>query len=382
MPNSSNEIIFKSAGLLTLGVEVELQIMDQDTLNLTPRADEILQAGAKIKNLKQEFYQSTVEICTDKCDDVHQAVADLKASFDAIVPLGNERGISFSTTGCHPFSRYLDCVITPSPRYDELIERNQWLTKRMTVYGLHVHLGMRDGNECIRFNNFFLPFLPHLLALSASSPYWQGDDTGLSSCRPTTYESMPTSGQPYEVGGWSEFENLYHILKKCGAINSLKDLWWDMRPSPGYGTLEIRVCDGLPTLAGTAAVVAYIHLLAHWFNDHCNWLNQVQPSPPFLLRENKWRAVRYGLDAELVLNTDGKTAPIRDEIEKWLDITKDYITKLGYEPYIETLRKIMANGTSSQRQRKIFADTNSIKEVARHNVREFLNQYPIWREPS
>jgi carboxylate-amine ligase len=248
----------------------------------------------------------------------------------------------------------------------------------MTVYGLHIHLGMNDGNECIRFNNFFLPFLPHFLALSSSSPFWQGEDTGLASCRPTTYESMPTSGQPYEVNGWNDFQNLYHILKKCGAINSLKDLWWDMRPSPGYGTLEIRVCDGLPTLAGAAAIVAYIHLLANWFKDNGNWLNQVQPSPTFLLRENKWRVVRYGLDAELVLNTDGKIAPIREEIEKWLDITKDYVSKLGYESHIETLREIMRRGTSSERQRKIFADTGSIQEVARHNVREFLSQSPIW----
>jgi carboxylate-amine ligase len=378
MPNSAEEIVFKTGGSLTLGVEVELQIMDKNTLNLAPRADEILAKAKNIKNLHQEFFLSTVEICTDKCNNVHEVFSDLKSSFDAITPIADDLGVCFSTTGCHPFSRYSDCVITPTARYDELIARNQWLTKRMTVYGLHIHLGMNDGNECIRFNNFFLPFLPHFLALSSSSPFWQGEDTGLASCRPTTYESMPTSGQPYEVNGWNDFQNLYHILKKCGAINSLKDLWWDMRPSPGYGTLEIRVCDGLPTLAGAAAIVAYIHLLANWFKDNGNWLNQVQPSPTFLLRENKWRVVRYGLDAELVLNTDGKIAPIREEIEKWLDITKDYVSKLGYESHIETLREIMRRGTSSERQRKIFADTGSIQEVARHNVREFLSQSPIW----
>lgn len=378
MTDKYEEITFKSNGVLTLGAEIEFQLIDQDSLNLTPKAEDLLNAGKFIKNLKPEFYLSTVEICTEKHDNVHQIKKDLKSSFDQIVPLGNDLGIRFSTTGCHPFSRYSDCVITPSARYDELINRNQWLTRRMTVYGLHVHLGMKDGHECIRFNNFFLPFLSHFLAISSSSPFWQGEDTGLASVRPTTYESMPTSGHPYEVSSWNEFESLYYTLKKCNAISSLKDLWWDMRPSPGYGTLEIRVCDGLATLEGTVAIIAYIHLLAHWFNDNCSWFNQVQPCPRFLLRENKWRVIRYGLDAELVLNIDGKTSVIRDEIEMWLDITKDYAKKLGYEDYVKTLREIMRRGTSSDRQRAVFNKTNSISEVVKHNIKEFLNQSPIW----
>ncbi len=378
MTDKYEEITFKSNGVLTLGAEIELQLIDQNSLNLTPKAEDLLDAGKFIKNLKQEFYLSTVEICTEKQENAHQIKQDLKNAFDKLVPLGNELGLSFSTTGCHPFSRYSDCVITPSKRYDELINRNQWLTRRMTVYGLHVHLGMKDGHECIRFNNFFLPFLSHFLALSSSSPFWQGEDTGLASVRPTTYESMPTSGHPYEVSSWNEFESLYHTLKKCNAINSLKDLWWDMRPSPSYGTLEIRVCDGLATLEGTVAIIAYIHLLAHWFNDNCSWFNQVQPCPRFLLRENKWRVMRYGLDAELVLNIDGKTSLIRDEIEMWLDITKDYAKNLGYESYIKTLREIIKKGTSSDRQRAVFNKTNSISEVVKHNINEFLNQSPIW----
>ena len=375
----SSEITFQSNGIRTLGVEVEIQLIDRESLNLTPRANEILMAGKDvIKNLKQEFYLNTVEINTDKCDDVHQVKNDLKTSIDRLVAIGDELRINFSTTGCHPFSRYLDCVVTPSPRYDELINRNQWLTRRMTVYGLHIHLGMEDGHECIRFNNFFLTFLPHFLALSASSPFWQGDDTGLASCRPTTYESMPTAGHPYEVNSWNDFESLYYTLKRCHAIKSIKDLWWDMRPSPNYGTLEIRICDGLATISEIAAIVAYVHLLAHWFNDNCKWFNQVQPISRFLSRENKWRVMRYGLDAELVLNIDGKTALVRDEIESWLEITKDYVKKLGYEEYIKTLREIMKRGTSSDRQRAIYTKNNSTKEVVAHNIKEFVQQSPVW----
>lgn len=374
MLKNIDEIIFKSNGSLTLGVEVELQLIDKDSLSLKPVANEFLESGKNIRNLKPEFYLSTVEVSTDICKDVHQVKNDLKTSFDAIKSIADDHKIYLSSTGCHPFSRYSDCIITPSKRYDELINRNQWLTRRMTVYGLHVHIGMLSGHDCIRFNNFFLPFLSHFLALSSSSPFWQGEDTGLASCRPTTYESMPTSGHPYEISSWNDFESLYYTLKKCNAISTIKDLWWDMRPSPNYGTLEIRVCDGLATLEETLAIVCYIHLLAHWFNDNCKWFNQVQPCTRFLLRENKWRVMRYGLDAELVLSVDGNTAFVKNEIEMWLDITKDYAIKFGYEKYVETIRNIIKFGTSSDRQRAIFNKNKSVKDIVFNNVNEFCNQ--------
>lgn len=378
MSDFSKEIIFKSGGVLTLGAEVELQLIDRENLNLAPKSEEILFAGKSIKNLKKELQLSAVEISTEKCQNVHEIERDLEKSFDQLIKIGDETKVDFSTTGCHPFFRYSDSVVTPSMRYDRLINQRQWLARRMVIYGLHVHIGMKDGQECIRFNNFLLPFLSHFLALSSSSPFWQGEDTGLASVRPTTHESMPTAGHPYEVSSWNDFESLYASLKKCGAIESIKDLWWDMRPSPNFGTLEIRVCDGLATLEETVAVVAYIHLLAHWFHDNCNWFNQVQPIPLFLLRENKWRVIRYGLDARLVLNIDGKTALIRDEIEMWLDMTKDYAKKLGYEKYVETIRKILKHGTSSDRQREVFNKTSSIEEVVKHNIKEFRNKKPQW----
>ncbi len=374
--NQLTKINFKSHGVLTLGVEVELQLIDKTTLNLTSRADELFEINKSIKNLKPEFYLSSAEICTEKCNNAQEIHLDLKHSFDELKLLGDRLGINFSTTGCHPFSKYSDCVITPSKRYNELITRNQWLTRRMTVYGLHIHIGMKSGEDCIRFNNFFLYFLPHLLALSASSPFWQGEDTGLASCRPTTYEAMPTAGHPYEVNNWNDFENLCQILIKCDAIHSLKDLWWDMRPSPNYGTLEIRVCDGVATLSETMAIVAYVHLLAHWFNDNGDWLAQVHSLPRFILRENKWRAMRHGLEAKMILDINGETISVIDDIEKWLDKTKDYAEKLGYEPYIKTLREIMSGGNSSTRQRAVFAKHNSVHDMTAHNIDEFLNQKP------
>lgn len=374
----SDELVFKSKGPLSLGAEVELQIIDKSNFNLAPKSNELLEAGKSIKNLCKEFYLNCIEICTDKQDNVHEIRADLKSSFDKLTKIADKFGLVFSTTGCHPFSRYADCIITPSERYNELADLNQWIIKRMTVYGLHIHIGMEDGQECIRFNNFFLPFLSHFLALSTSSPFWQGEDTGLASVRTTTFESLPTSGYPYEVKSWNDFENLYHTLKRCHAIKSHKDLWWDIRPSPLHGTLEIRICDGVASLEETTAIIAYVHLLAHWFKDNCSWFHQVLPASNFLIRENKWRVIRYGLNAEIVLNNDGKTAFVKDEIEMWLEITKDYIKKLGYEDYIATVRKILKNGSSANRQRLVYNKTNSTNKVTEHNIKEFMSQKPIW----
>ncbi len=379
VPNK-DEIDFRSNGFLTMGVEIELQLIDGQSLNLVPKAEELLKAKSALKKLKPEFYLSTVEINTDIHDNICKSEEDLAETIDGLSDAKNALDLKFATTGCHPFSRYADCVVTPSERYNELIDRNQWLTRRMTVYGTHVHIGMKSGDDCIRYNNFFLNFIPHLLALSASSPFWQGDDTGLASSRPTTYEALPTAGQPYNVRNWREFETLYHVLKKCKAINSLRDLWWDMRPSPNYGTLEIRVCDGLATLAETAAVSAFIHLLAHWFSDNGSWLDQITPPPRWLSRENKWRVLRYGMEAELVNNIEGETKAVRADILEWLEKLEPYSAKLGYQRYVGIIRSICRFGNSSERQRAFFTKNRSLKELVAFNIREFEQRSPTWEQ--
>lgn len=376
----AEKITFQSGGILTLGVEIELQIIDPETLQLASKAESLLKAAGSngIKRLKPEIYQNMMEINTAKCQNVHEVEQDLLESFNALQALGKKEGVSFATTGVHPYSKYAENLLTDSPRYHQLIDRNQWITRRITVFSMHVHLGMKSGDDFVRFNNFFLHFLPHFLALSASSPYWQGEDTGLSACRPSIFESLPTAGQPYQVHNWSEFESLYQTLTKCGAIQSLKDLWWDMRPSPGFGTLEIRVCDGPATLAEATAIAAYIHLLAHWFNDNANWIDQVPPPQRWLARENKWRAMRHGMDAEMVVNPQGITKSIRRDIEDWLHKTAAHRDALNYGKYVQVLRQIIAHGNSSQRQRAIFAGKSSLQEVVRHNIREFEKRTPVW----
>lgn len=376
--NSQDEIYFNSNGVLTLGVEVELQLINSENYNLCSKAAAVLNATSHLEKIKPEFYLSTIEVNTAKCNSTQEVEQDLSDTLASLQLATKDLGILFSATGSHPFSKYSDWIISPTERYQELIDRNQWLTRRMSVYGLHVHLGMSSGEDCIRFNNFFMYFLPHLLALSSSSPFWQGIDTGLASCRPTTYEALPTAGQPYPVRSWQDFENLYKSLKLCGSIKSLKDLWWDLRPSPGFGTLEIRVCDGAATLSETLALVALIHTLAHWFADNGSWLESVAYPPYWLARENKWRAIRHGLDAELVINTEGKTKLMREDIHEWIEKLNPYIKKLKYQNYFSTIKDIMESGTSSERQREAFEGNQSLKDIVKHNVNEFLEQAPLY----
>ncbi len=373
-----DELDFRSSGVLTLGVEIEMQLIDPQTFNLTASAGELLKATQHLNPLNPEFYLNTIEGNTGKCATVQEIEKDLQDSLAALHKVTEPMNIALATTGAHPLAKYSDCVISPTERYLELIDRNQWLTRRMTVYGLHVHIGMANGEDCIRYNNFLMNFLPHLLALSASSPFWQGTDTGLSSCRPTTYEALPTAGQPYHVRNWKNFENLYESLKKCGSIKSLKDLWWDMRPSPAYGTLEIRVCDGCATLYETLAITAFIHTLAHWFSEHGSWLEFVNYPSRWISRENKWRAIRYGLDAELVMNVDGKTKLLRDDVREWVENLKPYAERLGYGQYLANLLTLVERGTSSERQRAVFQKTGSLEEVVRFNMEEFSTQEPRW----
>jgi carboxylate-amine ligase len=363
---------------LSLGVEVELQVLDRGSLQLTPRAQELLD-DINDKKFDQEFFQSTLEIKTDVCADAIAAEQDLEASLRKMNESASKLGLAIGATGTHPLSDYRDHLITPSERYAQLIDRNQWIIRRMAVYGMHIHLGMRSGDECIKNSFFFFHLLPHILSLSASSPFWQGKDTGLCACRPTTYEALPTAGMPYMVKNWKEFQRLYKFLLRSKSIQGMKDLWWDIRPSPMYGTLELRFCDQPATLMEVTSIVAFVHLLATWFRTHeQEWNTSHASLKKWIIRENKWRTLRFGLDADIVYTATGKTKSLRKDILEWLDRLDPYAKDMGYGRYMDVIRDIAIRGNSAQRQRAIFAKTNDVGAVVSHNVREFDNGHPDW----
>ncbi len=364
---------------LTLGVEIELQVMNKSSLSLEPRVPEIMK-NLNHPKLTKELFQSMLEVITGVSSNAKEAAADIISTLDVVDQYAKSNGIVFSATGSHPTANYNERFITNSPRYHQLIDRNQWLSKRTSVYGLHVHLAMKNGDSCIDFSNFFVRQLPLLLVLSASSPFWIGRDSGLSCTRPTVYEAIPTCGLPYLFRNWSEFNKRYDELKAVGSIESMKDLWWDLRPSPGYGTLEIRICDGPATVAEMQAIVAFCHILGKWYEENMKSFDDEYIKIPerWILRENKWKAIRHGLNADYILENSKTIVPIRDRILWWIDKTQSIIDQLNYHEEIKTIQEIIKYGNSSERQRAIFNNTNSFDEVIKHNIEEYNKRKPIW----
>jgi carboxylate-amine ligase len=363
---------------LSLGVEVELQVLDENELRLTPHAQVLLDACNSDK-FDEEFFQSTLEIKTSVCKHAIAVEEDLSASLRLLKAEATKHGLAIGASGTHPLSDYRGHLITSSERYAELIDRNQWIVRRMAVYGMHIHIGMPSGNDCIKNSFFFFHLLPHLLSISASSPFWQGKDTGLCACRPTTYEALPTAGMPYLVKDWKEFQRLYKFLLRSNSIQGMKDLWWDIRPSPIYGTLELRFCDQPATLDEMSALTAFVHVLAMWFRDHeQEWGSLHAPLKKWIIRENKWRTLRFGLDAEIIFTATGKTKSLRKDILEWLDRVAPYVTLMKYERYANIIREVCLKGNSAQRQRAVFSKTNDVGAVIGHNVLEFRNGHPNW----
>ncbi|HEY3402734.1 MAG TPA: YbdK family carboxylate-amine ligase [Ohtaekwangia sp.] len=360
----------RNAKSLTVGVELEFQVLDKPTLNLTPRAEEILNRTS-LKGLTQELFQSTLEFITPVMPSIREVEHYYRTKLSVLRAEGEALNLTFAGTGTHPLADYRDRLVTPTPRYESLVSKNKWLIRRMAVYGMHIHFGMKTGDECIRFHNFFMHLIPHLIALSASSPFWHGVNTELASCRPTMYEALPTAGIPYPLDSWKDFENLLTRLIKTDSVASFKDLWWDIRPSPLLGTIEIRVCDGAASLSEMLAIASFLHAAAHWFEDHHNtWLKN-EPLPQWMIRENKWRAIRNGLNAKIIVSDKGETRSIRADIEQWIHRFIPYYSSLNYNAYLGDLNTILTLGNSSERQNKVFLETNSLQEVVRFNVEEF-----------
>lgn len=355
---------------LTVGMELEIQVLDAGTLALTPRVTEIL-ADIPSKRLTSEFFRSTLEYVSSPSSDVHGLEGEFRQLHQSLIDYGREHGLVFSSGGTHPLADYRDRLITPSFRYYRLLARNQWLIRRRAVYGFHIHLGMVSPDACIRFGNFFSHFIPHLIGLAASSPFWQKMETGLASSRSTIFESLPSAGLPYAAKTWKQFERIYAALMESKSIQSAKDISWDIRPSPRWGTLELRMCDAT-TLQEALAIAAWVHCLALWYMEkESSWLIQSSKSEAWMLRENKWRAIRFGLDAAILKNKRGALVDLRADIWRWLSKLDKYYKRLSYQKYREHLIEMLENGNSAIRQVKVFKATKRLEDVVKMQVAEF-----------
>lgn len=376
----SQDLLFAPSQPLTLGVEIEVQLLDPDSLDLNPKSPQLLASLTHLGDrVKAEIFQSMLELNTGVCNTAHEVRQDLGESIEETSKIASTHGLRLASSGTHPFALYNQRILYPAERYQQLIDRNQWIARRLMIFGMHVHVGMRDGEHAIQMSNAALHYLPMLLALSASSPYWHGEDTELASSRITFFEALPTGGHPCQVATWEEFTDLYAKLLKCEAIRSPKDLWWDIRPSPSYGTIEFRICDGLSNLEETVAITAFIHAMCVYIDRQLATGRRFLPPPDWILRENKWRASRWGVESKLIVNDKGDTAPLRELVSHLLSELAPICSEMKYESEFETIRKVMELGNSSERQRKIARATNGdMKAVTEFNAREFELRRPIW----
>lgn len=372
-------IEFTRSEKITLGAEVEIQVLDPSTMDLTPEAEKILNSpGAPEARLKPEIFQSMLEIDTPICADALEVGRSLRASMNTARKIAKQHGLALALSGTHPFASYSQRLLSEGSRYHQLIDRNQWIARRLQIFGLHLHMGMRDGNHAIAMNNAFAHYLPMILALSTSSPFWESEDTGLESCRVTFFESIPTGGHPYLLADWDAFEELVDKLVRSQSITSLKDLWWDIRPSPGFGTLEVRIADCPPTIREIEALVALMHGLALYIDADLRAGKKFAHPPEWILRENKWRASRYGVKAKFVINETAETFTVVD----WWEGLKPELLRvcagLGYEAPFEFVGQLIRFGPSSARQRREFANGAGLSGVVRALVIEGEKDQPIW----
>lgn len=355
------EIDFNRSPGPSLGVEVELEIVDRATGELAGAASDILaELGAGHPDddhpkAKHELFECTIEIITGVCGSVAEARADLAATLDEVAGAADRRGLALMCSGTHPFSSWRDQTVSPNPRYARLIEEMQWMARRLQIFGVHVHVGVRSAAKAIAIANALAGYIPHLLALSASSPYWEGTDTGLASCRSKVFEGLPTAGLPAPLDSWSDFEQFMETLVASRAISTVREVWWDVRPHPDFGTVELRMCDGIPTLAEVAAVAALSQSLV----AHLDSLDDQGVTLPhhkaWLLQQNKWRAGRHGLDAELILDDHGNRQPMRTAIRDLLAELGPSADRLGCRAELERVGRIVDEGASYQRQRAVAA---------------------------
>ncbi len=348
----------------TLGVEIELQIVDPVTFNLKQGSVDLLdRLGGEHPKIKQELTQSTIEVITGICDDVAGCVTDLGGSLRELYDLGDELGLAFSSAGTHPFGQWRDQKIFPNDRYQSLVDKIQWPARRLLIYGLHVHVGVSSGEKAIAVSNALASYLPHLLAVSASSPFVDFEDTGLASTRSKIFEGMPTAGLPYRLANYGEFQRFMNTLVRAKAIETIREIWWDIRPHPNFGTLEIRICDAPSTMHEIASIVALVQCLVVAIGDRYEKGSPLQLLKPWILRENKWRAARHGLDADVICDNDGDHAPLRQQIPDLVAKLEPVAERLGCLDELRGLHRVLDEGASYERQRRTLERSSRLPDV-------------------
>ncbi|MDT8375450.1 MAG: YbdK family carboxylate-amine ligase [Mariprofundaceae bacterium] len=367
-PEQINSFPFKPSDHGSTGVEMEWITVDSTSGAQVPLAPGLLNSLPATPRIKQELFTSTIEINTGIHHRTASCMDELATLRTRTLQLLTPMGGALLSSGTHPFSRWRDQIVSDDPRYHRLLERLQWMAHRFNIFGIHVHIGMPDGDSCIHTMNQLLPIMPLFLAISANSPFWQGDDTGLCSSRVKIFEGLSQGGMPFYFRNWQDFEHCAGRLMATGSIDSVRDIWWEMRPHPDFGTLEIRIGDMPATRADTAAYIAYVRSEAMVATNSEPPAVRVHPS---LIRENRWRACRYGVQADII-------DPVTEEpvaLLLWLGRRVEWLAKHGADPddlavVEQRLQAWQQYGDGASRQRGMFRQSGDLGTVVRRMYQE------------
>jgi len=354
-------------GQFTLGIEEEFQIVHHETRELHSYVSKLLDetpVGSILRErVRPEMHQSVVETGTGICKDIRQARDEITELRGALGALARKGGMRIVAAGTHPFSDWKTQEITDHSRYHDIVEDLQDVARGNLIFGLHVHVGIKDKEVAMALANQCRYFLPHILALSTSSPFWIGRPTGLKSIRSEIFKRFPRTGIPGKFESYKSFQSFIELLIKTGCIDNAKRIWWDVRCHPFFDTVEVRICDMTTRIDDTLAIAALVQALMGklylLYRRNQGWREYGH----MLIEENKWRAVRYGLDGQLIDFGKREQVPIRILIEELLDFVSEAADIFHTQDDLDRVRAICQEGTSADRQLRVFKETGSLKAV-------------------
>ena len=362
----------------TLGIEEEFQIVDPQTRELRSHVSAILEEGRRIlgEQVKPEMIQSQVEVGTGICRNIAEARADITNLRSVISMLARNNGLAIVAASTHPISHWSDQRIFDDAHYTLLIEELQMVARSLLIFGLHVHVGVADRERQVHILNAARYFLPHVLALSTSSPFWLGVNTGLKSYRSEVFKKFPRTDIPDHFDSYASFQRYVELLLKTNSISNPKKIWWDVRMHPNFPTLEFRVCDIPTRVDDTVAIAALFQAIVARLDSLIERNLGFRLYRRMLIQENKWRAVRYGLDGKMIDFGKQKEVPTRDLIRELLDFVDDVLDPLGSRKEVEHIHTILERGTSADEQLQVFQETGDLKSVVDRLMERTVENVP------
>src|SRR6266446_5142178 len=362
----------------TLGIEEEFQIVDPQTRELRSHVVEFLDEGRMLlgEQIKPEMIQSQIEVGTGVCQNIQEARADITRLRAIISSLAQKNGLRIAAASTHPISRWQDQEIFDDARYELLIQELQTVARSLLIFGLHVHVGIADRERAIHIMNAARYFLPHVLALTTSSPFWMGHNTGLKSYRSEIFKKFPRTDIPDHFDSYGSFQRYVDLLVKTGCVNDGKKIWWDLRPHPVFPTLEFRICDIPTRVDDTVAIAALFQAIVAKLTKLIDKNLGFRLYRRMLIQENKWRAVRWGLDGKMFDFGKQTEVPTKDLVLELLDFVDDVLDDLGSRKGVEHIHTILDRGTSADEQLRVYQETNDLKAVVDRLMELTLENVP------